>query len=96
MALNFITTTTNADQTRLDKANAVSFTVQVANQSVYYEINASPFGRGENWVPLGGALLGPGFWTFSPADWAEYGVQTVQGIRFRSVVSTDPGVVTAS
>lgn len=96
MPLNFVTTTTNADQTRLDKRNAISFTIQVANQSAYYELNAAPFGRGENWVPPGGALLGPGMWNFSPADWAEYGVQQVQGIRFRSVVSTDPAVVTAS
>lgn len=96
MPLNAVTTTTNPDACRLNKQNAVSFTVTIANQSAYYELNVAPFGRGETWVPVGGAILSPGLWNFSPSDWAEYGVGTVQGIRFRSVLSTDPSVVSVS
>lgn len=96
MAINTRTTTSDPEVARLNKSNAVTFTVQVANQSVLYEINTAKYGRGENWVPVGGAILVPGLWTFTQVDWQEYGVDVVQGIRFRSAVTTDPGVVSVS
>jgi hypothetical protein len=94
MAVNAVATTTNYDTTRLDKANASNFTLQIANQSCYFQINAAPNGRGENWVPQEGALLSPGLWNFSSADWAQFGVTVAQGIRVKSSISTDPAVVT--
>lgn len=96
MPINARTTTTNAETTRLDKSNATTFTVIVANQSAFYELNVAPYGRGENWAPNGGALLTPGMWNFTQQDWQEYGVSFVQGIRFRSVLASDPSVVTVS
>ena len=95
MAINARTTTANYDACRLDKPNAKSFTVQVANQTVSYQLNCPPFGNGENWVPIGGAQLVPGLWNFDPTDWAEYS-QTCNGIRIAAVDPADPGVVTVS
>lgn len=96
MPLNARITTASYEGARLDKPRARSFTVQVGNQSVYYQVNAPPFGTGENWVPGEGNILFPGFWTFGPEDWAEYGVVNVQGIRFKAVDIATPGIVTVS
>jgi hypothetical protein len=91
-----IASATDPNACRLDKRNAQTFTVQVANQSAYYQLNVAPFGRGENWMPIGGALLTPGLWTFHPIDWVEYGVSVTQGIRFWSAVTTEPANVSVS
>lgn len=96
MPLNARTTTAVADDTRLNKQDARAFTVIVANQAVYYELNVAPFGGGESWQPIGGIILYPGLWNFNATDWQEYGVDRVQGIRFRSVITTDPGVVSVN
>lgn len=96
MPINSRTTTADPNACRLDKANAISFTLQVTNQSILYELNVAAFGRGENWVPNGGAILLPGFWTFNADDWAEYGVARVQGIRCRAVAIATPGIVSIS
>lgn len=94
MPVNARATTVNYDDTRLDKWNATSFSVTVANQSCYFQLNTPVWGRGENWVPQEGSLLSPGLWTFDPSDWQQYGVTVAQGIRFKSAVSTDPSVIT--
>jgi hypothetical protein len=96
MPINARTATANPDACRLDKRNARNFTVQVANQTCSYELNVAPFGRGETWMPGGGAQLVPGLWTFSQDDWIEYGVQYAQGIRFTSIDPADPAIITVS
>jgi len=96
MPLNSRATTSLPDDTRLDKSNARTFTVQVANQAVYYQVNVPPFGRGEQWSPSPGAILYPGIWNFTDSDWYEYGVTVAQGIRFYSVTPGNPAVITAS
>lgn len=95
MPINARTTTTNYDACRLDKPNAKSFTVQVGNQTVSYQLNVPPFGNGESWVPVGGAQLVPGLWTFTSDDWVEHG-PICNGIRFAAVDPASPAVVTAS
>lgn len=94
MPLRSTPTTSNPDECRLDKSNARQFTVQVGNQTVLYELNVSTTGRGEQWSPP--TELRPGYWRFTDSDFQEYGVPVAQGIRFQSLVSADPGVVTAS
>lgn len=96
MAINSRTTTANADACRLNKDNARSFTVTVQNQTVIYEVNVPKFQKGENWMPLGGAELAPGYWTFGPEDWQNYGTDTAQGIRFRAKFTATPGIVSVS
>lgn len=95
MAINARTTTANYDACRLDKPNAKSFTVQVGNQTVSYQLNVPTFGNGESWVPIGGAQLVPGLWTFDPSDWQEWGPQC-NGIRLAAVNPATPGIVTVS
>lgn len=96
MPLNAVTTTARFEDTVLSKPGAVRFTVMVGNQTVLYQLNVPPFGNGENWLPIGGAQLVPGTWTFDPADWAEFGTERAQGIRFKALDITDPAVVTVS
>lgn len=96
MPINARTTTASYDACRLDKPDAVSFTVQVANQTCVYQLNVPTFGNGETWMPTEGANLVPGLWTFDPTDWAEYGVSKAQGIRFKAVDPADPAIVTVS
>lgn len=96
MPLNARTTTADYNAARLDKPGARAFTVQVANQTVFYQLNVPPFGNGENWMPLEGAMLVPGLWNFDPSDWSEFGVETAAGIRFRAVDPVSPGIVTVT
>lgn len=85
-------TTANYDDTRLDKANAQSFTVQVSNQSVLIQLNVAPFGRGEAWMPPSGIEIRPGYWNFDSDDWSEFGVEKAQGIRVASATTIE-GIV---
>lgn len=96
MPINARITTADPNACRLDKSNATEFTVQVANQTVAYQLNTSPFGRGENWNPNPAAYLVPGLWNFSQSDFTQYGVSVVQGIRFSAVDPANPGIVTIS
>lgn len=96
MPLNNRTTTARFENTTLSKADAKGFTVQVSNQTVVYQLNIPPFGNGENWVPIGGANLLPGFWTFDATDFSDYGADTAQGIRFRAIDVADPANISVS
>lgn len=96
MPLNNKSTTLLFSDTVFTKKDAATFTVQVANQTVKYQLNVPPFGNGENWVPVGGINLLPGFWNFSATDFTEYGAQVAQGIRFASLTATDPAIVSVN
>lgn len=95
MAVNGRSTDSNFDTVRLDKPNAVSFSVDVSNAYALYQLNVPQFGRGENWMPAEGRDIGPGYWTFDRDDFAEYGVDKANGIRFKSKTGT-AAVISAS
>lgn len=75
------------------KPNARTFTVQVGNQTVLYQVN---LGHSDEWMPSGGIELRPGYWNFDSRDWQGYGTDMVQGIRFAALSPADPGTVTAA
>lgn len=95
MGLRAVTTTAFFTDTVWSKPNAKGFTVQVANNTVLYQVNVPAFGNGENWQPAQGDALLPGFWTFSADDWAEYGAPA-QGMRFKANDVTNPAVISVS
>lgn len=94
MPINGAVTTANYEDNTLSKPNARIFTLTVQNQPVMIQLNVPPFGTGENWVPIGGIRLDPGYWVFNAEDFAEYGVDRASGVRVRAFDAASPGIVT--
>ena len=94
MPINARTTTDNFDDCKLSKINAEIFTSTVQNQAVLIQLNVPPFGTGENWLPIGGMRLDPGYWQFKIEDFTEFGVSRAQGIRAKSAVAGVPAIIT--
>ncbi len=98
-ALNNKATTDRYDDTVLHAPNSASFTLQVNNAAVYYQLAVKRHGvasalGAESWEPPEGVFLSPGFWNFGAADFG--GAAAANGIRVQSAVPGAPAQVTIS
>jgi hypothetical protein len=98
-SLNNRTTTDSYEDATLNAPNSTSFTVQVSNAAITYQISprrtgVSSLPGGESWEPPEGVFLLPGYWNFTANDFG--GAPTANGLRCASAVSGVPAQVTIS